>query len=82
MAMLEVKDLHTSFFTPAGEVKAVNGVSFNLDHGKVLGIVGESGSGKSVTAYSIMQILERPARSCPVPSSSMARSWLVPAKRK
>ena len=54
MAMLEVKDLHTSFFTPVGEVKAVNGVSFNLDHGKVLGIVGESGSGKSVTAYSIM----------------------------
>ena len=57
MALLEVKDLHTSFFTDAGEVKAVNGVSFNLDHGKVLGIVGESGSGKSVTAYSIMQIL-------------------------
>ena len=59
MAMLEVKDLRTSFFTPVGEVKAVNGVSFNLDHGKVLGIVGESGSGKSVTAYSIMQILEK-----------------------
>ena len=59
MAMLEVRDLHTSFFTPAGEVKAVNGVSFNLDNGKVLGIVGESGSGKSVTAYSIMQILEK-----------------------
>lgn len=57
MAMLEVRDLRTSFFTPAGEVKAVNGISFNLDHGKVLGIVGESGSGKSVTAYSIMQIL-------------------------
>ena len=57
MALLEVKDLHTSFFTDAGEVKAVNGVSFNLDHGKVLGIVGESGSGKSVTAYSVMQIL-------------------------
>ena len=57
MALLEVKDLHTSFFTDAGEVKAVNGVSFNLDHGRVLGIVGESGSGKSVTAYSIMQIL-------------------------
>ena len=57
MALLEVKDLRTSFFTDAGEVKAVNGVSFNLDHGKVLGIVGESGSGKSVTAYSIMQIL-------------------------
>ena len=57
MALLEVRDLHTSFFTDAGEVKAVNGVSYNLDHGKVLGIVGESGSGKSVSAYSIMQIL-------------------------
>ena len=57
MALLEVNDLHTSFFTDAGEVKAVDGVSFRLDHGKGLGIVGESGSGKSVTAYSIMQIL-------------------------
>ena len=57
MALLEVNNLHTSFFTPAGEVRAVNGVSFNLERGKVLGIVGESGSGKSVTAYSIMQIL-------------------------
>ena len=57
MSLLEVNNLRTSFFTDAGEVKAVNGVSFNLDRGKVLGIVGESGSGKSVTAYSIMQIL-------------------------
>ena len=57
MALLEVRDLHTSFFTDAGEVKAVNGVSFDLDRGQVLGIVGESGSGKSVTVYSIMQIL-------------------------
>lgn len=55
--LLEVNNLHTSFFTDAGEVKAINGISFQLDHGKVLGIVGESGSGKSVTAYSIMQIL-------------------------
>lgn len=55
--ILEVKNLHTSFFTDKGEVKAVNGVSFNLSRGKVLGVVGESGSGKSVTAYSIMQIL-------------------------
>ena len=62
MALLEVRDLHTSFFTPVGEVKAVNGISFNLDHGKVLGIVGESGSGKSVTAYSVMQILEKPGK--------------------
>lgn len=57
MSLLEVKDLRTSFFTDAGEVKAVNGISFFLDSGKVLGIVGESGSGKSVTAYSIMNIL-------------------------
>ena len=55
--LLEVKDLHTSFFTESGEVKAVNGVSFTLKPGEVMGIVGESGSGKSVTAYSIMQIL-------------------------
>lgn len=55
--ILEVKDLNTSFFTDSGEVKAVNGVTFNLAPGKILGIVGESGSGKSVTAYSIMQIL-------------------------
>ena len=62
MSLLEVQDLHTSFFTDAGEVKAVNGVSFFLDKGKVLGIVGESGSGKSVTAYSIMQILASTGR--------------------
>ena len=62
MALLEVRDLHTSFFTDAGEVKAVNGVSFDLDRGKVLGIVGESGSGKSVTVYSIMQILASAGR--------------------
>lgn len=55
--ILEVDNLHTSFFTDAGEVCAVNGVSFALEPGKTLGIVGESGSGKSVTAYSIMQIL-------------------------
>ena len=62
MALLEVRDLHTSFFTDAGEVRAVNGVSFDLKRGKVLGIVGESGSGKSVTAYSIMQILASTGR--------------------
>ena len=55
--LLSVRDLHTSFFTDAGEVQAVNGVNFELDPGEILGIVGESGSGKSVTAYSIMQIL-------------------------
>lgn len=55
--VLSVRNLQTSFFTDSGEVKAVNGVSFNLYEGKILGVVGESGSGKSVTAYSIMQIL-------------------------
>lgn len=57
--ILELKNLHTSFKTGNGEGMAVNGVSFKLERGKILGIVGESGSGKSVTAYSIMQILER-----------------------
>ena len=57
--LLQVVDLHTSFTTDKGEVQAVNGVSFTLEEGKTLGIVGESGSGKSVTAYSIMQILEQ-----------------------
>ena len=60
--LLQVKDLHTSFFTEAGEVKAVNGISFDLERGKVLGIVGESGSGKSVTAYSILRILVDPGK--------------------
>ena len=60
--LLQVKNLCTSFKVDSGEVRAVNGISFNLDKGKVLGIVGESGSGKSVTAYSILQILTHPGR--------------------
>ena len=60
--VLSVENLHTSFITDSGEVKAVNGVSFNLDAGKILGVVGESGSGKSVTAYSILQILDQNGR--------------------
>ena len=60
--ILSVQNLHTSFHTDKGEVKAVNGVTFNLEKGKILGIVGESGSGKSVTAYSIMRILEKSGR--------------------
>jgi oligopeptide transport system ATP-binding protein len=58
--LLEVKDLHVSFFTPAGEVKAVGGISYDLNYGEVMGIVGESGSGKSVEAYSIMGLLQSP----------------------
>ena len=59
--ILEIKDERLSFFTPAGEVKALNGVSFSMNQGDVLGIVGESGSGKSVTAYSIMGLTAYPA---------------------
>ncbi|UZW15317.1 ABC transporter ATP-binding protein [Clostridium pasteurianum] len=55
--IIEVNNLKTSFFTPAGEVKAVNGVSFKLKKGEVLGIVGESGSGKSITVLSILKLL-------------------------
>lgn len=60
--LLQVKNLHTVFPTESGEVQAVNGISFNLERDKVLGIVGESGSGKSVTAYSILRILDNPGR--------------------
>lgn len=60
--LLEINDEHLSFFTPAGEVKALNGVSFSMNEGDVLGIVGESGSGKSVTAYSIMGLTAYPGK--------------------
>ena len=55
--ILQVRDLHTSFLTSNGEVKAVRGVSFDVEKGKTLGIVGESGSGKSVTSLSILKLL-------------------------
>src|SRR3990170_2708094 len=60
--LLQITDLRTSFFTDAGEVKAVRGVSFSLDKGKTLGLVGESGCGKSVTALSIMRLVSFPGR--------------------
>jgi len=60
--LLEIRDLHVSFFTPAGEVKAVNGISYSLGSGKVLGIVGESGSGKSVSVNALMQMIEYPGK--------------------
>ena len=58
MALLELKDLHTFFTTKRGIVKAVNGVSYSVEAGRTLGVVGESGSGKSVSAMSILQLLD------------------------
>ncbi len=60
--ILELKNLKTSFFTKAGEVEAVRGISFHVDKGEAIGIVGESGSGKSVTALSIMKLLQPPGK--------------------
>ena len=60
MALLDVTDLRTHFFTREGVVRAVDGVSFSLEKGKTLGIVGESGCGKSVTALSIMGLIPKP----------------------
>jgi oligopeptide/dipeptide ABC transporter ATP-binding protein len=59
--LLSVRDLRTSFFTSDGEVRAVDGVSFDLATGKTLGLVGESGCGKSVTALSVMRLLAKRA---------------------
>ena len=60
--LLNIENERLSFFTPAGEVKALNDVSIHLGEGEVLGIVGESGSGKSVTAYSLMGLTAYPGR--------------------
>ena len=60
--LLEVRDLRVSFYTPAGEVKAVDGISYDLDEHEIMGIVGESGSGKSVEAYSIIGLLQNPGK--------------------
>ena len=60
--LLAVRDLKTYFFTDEGTVKAVDGASFDVYPGRTLGIVGESGCGKSITAKSILQIVDRPGR--------------------
>ena len=63
MALLEIRDLRTSFPTAAGEVRAVDGISLSLDAGRTLGLVGESGCGKTITALSIMRLVPPPGRS-------------------
>ena len=62
MALLEVHDLSTSFHLRSGVVRAVDGVSLEVERGQTVGIVGESGSGKSVTCYSIMRLVQEPGR--------------------
>ena len=62
MALLDVRDLRTSFFLEGGEARAVDGVSFGIEPGRVLGLVGESGCGKSVTALSLMRLVPPPGR--------------------
>jgi peptide/nickel transport system ATP-binding protein len=61
-ALLEVNDLRTYFYTHEGEVRAVDGVSFTMKRGSILAIVGESGCGKSVTAYSILRLIQKPGK--------------------
>ena len=60
--LLEVRDLHTHFFTPEGVVRAVDGVDLTLRRGRTLCVLGESGCGKSITARSVMQLVDRPGR--------------------
>jgi peptide/nickel transport system ATP-binding protein len=62
MTTLKVEDLSTHFFTPAGVAKAVDGVSFSVERGEILGLVGESGSGKSITGFSILGLVDPPGR--------------------
>ncbi len=62
MALLEVKNLKTHFFTRNGVVKSVDGISFSIEKGKILGIVGESGAGKSITGFSIINLIDKPGK--------------------
>jgi len=58
--VLEIEDLRVSFYTEEGEVRAVDGVSFSIPRGSIVGLVGESGCGKSVTSYSVLRLIQRP----------------------
>lgn len=60
--LLDIKNLKVSFYTYAGEVQAVNDISYSLAYGEVIGIVGESGSGKSVSSYSVIGLIDQPGK--------------------
>ena len=62
MALLEVTNLKTHFFTRKGVIKAVDGISFSIEKGEILGIVGESGAGKSITGFSLLKLIDKPGR--------------------
>ncbi len=81
--LLEVDGLRTHFFTQDGVVKAVDGVSFRIRHGETLGVVGESGCGKSITALSVMRLIERPGPDRRRARSAWAdaTSWRCPTTR-
>lgn len=60
--VLKIEDLSISFYTPVGEVKAVDSINYTLHENEIMGIVGESGSGKSVESYGIMGLLQEPGK--------------------
>ena len=62
MALMEVRDLHVTYYTPEGRVKAVDGLSWRIERGEMFGVVGESGAGKTVSAKALMRLIERPGR--------------------
>lgn len=62
MALLEVNNLKTHFFTRNGLIKAVDGISFSIEEGEILGIVGESGAGKSITGFSLLKLIDEPGK--------------------
>ena len=73
--LLQVKDLRTHFFTDEGVVRAVDGISYDLQEGETMGLVGESGCGKTVSALSILRLIpSRRARSWGARSSSMGKT--------
>ena len=86
--LLQVSNLRVSFFTPEGVVGAVENISFSIQRGRTLALVGESGSGKSVTAYSLLRLVQPPGRivsgrhSCCVRSARMRSTSRISTKNR